>query len=450
MYMLSNVKFNNVEVVGKGSVYENKSGKQTMGFAFYYIVNGGKKNRKVVTASSKEECLEKATAFLDKLDKEYEEKKKAVSKNSVTANFKQTDFVYEEKTVVTNMTFKEVGDMWFEEYSGRLNKKRNGVSYSTLECRDLAYRTICKRIGDMNITDITQSVADDLVEFYSYKPDGSMYSFSYVDKLQQTFKMIMEYARDKGFYHYKLESTPLNYLEKANTDARFLDREQVAEVKVLLKDNDKYSLVVDLIMATGVRQEELFALTLNDFRVINEKAVEVHINNSVREVEKGKYKMVNFLKTDRGRRVVMIPYSVYDKVVKYYNGIVEKETSYEKKLRQQNGTVGLIFADKEKKVPNKKTFERSFANYIKRQLKKLDKTLDYEVTLHMFRHSYASLMSENLPVEVVARLLGDTISTTEKNYYSMSRKVKQNVSVSSEEILKSIGDIYKNKVDNEE
>ena len=32
----------------------------------------------------------------------------------------------------------------------------------------------------------------------------------------------------------------------------------------------------------------------------------------------------------------------------------------------------------------------------------------------------------------------------------MSRKVKQNVSVSSEEILKSIGDIYKNKVDNEE
>ena len=88
--MLSNVKFKNVEVVGKGSVYENKSGKQTMGFAFYYIVNGGKKNRKVVTASSKEECLEKATAFLDKLDKEYEEKKKAVSKNSVTANFKQT------------------------------------------------------------------------------------------------------------------------------------------------------------------------------------------------------------------------------------------------------------------------------------------------------------------------------------------------------------------------
>ena len=80
----------------------------------------------------------------------------------------------------------------------------------------------------------------------------------------------------------------------------------------------------------------------------------------------------------------------------------------------------------------------------------MDKTLDYEVTLHMFRHSYASLMSENLPVEVVARLLGDTISTTEKNYYSMSRKVKQNVSVSSEEILKSIGDIYKNKVDNEE
>lgn len=100
-------------------------------------------------------------------------------------------------------------------------------------------------------------------------------------------------------------------------------------------------------------------------------------------------------------------------------------------------------------MPNKRTFERSFANYLKRQLKKLGKTLNYEVTLHMFRHSYASLMAESLPVEVVARLLGDTISTTEKNYYSMSKKVKNNVSVSSKEIMKSVEDIYNDKIDNE-
>lgn len=40
------------------------------------------------------------------------------------------------------------------------------------------------------------------------------------------------------------------------------------------------------------------------------------------------------------------------KTVTYFNEIVKKETSYEKKLREQNGTVGLLFADKNKKVPN--------------------------------------------------------------------------------------------------
>lgn len=448
--MLSGLNYNNIEIVSGGSVYPNKSGKQTLGFAFYYIVKGEEKKRKVVTACSEEDLLEKAKVFLDKLDKEYEQKKNTVNRVSTTARPEISDFVYAEDLEPVKMTFKEVGDKWYADYSSRLNKKRNGISYSTLECRDLAYRTMCKRIGDMCMADITQDVADKLIEYFSYKEDGSMYSFSYVDKLQQTFHMIIDYAKEKNWYHYDLETTPLSYLEKANTDARFLDREQVAEVKTILKNNDRYSLVVDLIMASGLRQEELFALTLDDFKVVNNNNVEMHINKSVREVEEYKYEIVPYGKTDRSRRIVTIPNSVYSKVVNYFNDLTKKESSYEKKLRQQNGTVGLIFADKEKKVPNKRTFERSFANYIKRQLKKLDKTLDYEVTLHMFRHSYASLMAEELPVEVVAKLLGDTMSTTEKNYYTMSKKVKQNVSVSSEKIMNSIENITNSINDDEE
>ena len=59
------------------------------------------------------------------------------------------------------------------------------------------------------------------------------------------------------------------------------------------------------------------------------------------------------------------------------------------------GTEGLIFVNKNKNVLNKKTFERNFHNYMDRQLKKLDKELGYTVTLHMLRHSYASLHAED-------------------------------------------------------
>ena len=335
--------------------------------------------------------------------------------------------------------------MWYEEYGKRLNKLREGISYSSLEGRDLAYRRICSYIGNLCITDITQDVADNLIEISMIKSDGTKYSFSYMDKLQQTFHMIMRYADEKKWYDYQLKTTPLTTLEKADTDARFLDREQIAEVLELLEDNERYKIIVELIVASGLRQEEVFALYMNDFKPVNNEDVEIHINKSVRRMGEYEYEIVDFRKTDTSRRIVTISFSTYQKVLNYYNCLIKKETSKNKELRIKNKTTGLIFANKEMRVINKKTFERNFASYIKRQLKKLDKTLDYEVTLHMFRHSYASLMAETTSVEVVARLLGDSVYTTEKNYYSMSKNVKKNVSASSKDIMKSIEDINKNK-----
>mgnify|MGYP003306679199 CR=1 FL=1 len=443
--MLSDVTFMNVEIFAKGSVYPNRAGNQTLGFAFYYQVRGKKKERKVIKGNSEEELRNKAIAFLSKLDKEYENEKNTVNVVNVTTSPESINVIYKKEPEHVNLTFKEVGDIWYEDYKKRLNKLRDGISYSSLEGRDLAYRRICSYIGDLCITDVTQDVADNLIEKSMIKPDGTKYSFSYMDKLQQTFHMIMRYADEKKWYDYQLKTTPLNILEKADTDARFLDREQIAEVLEILKDNDRYKIIVELIVASGLRQEEVFALHMSDFKPVNNKDVEIHINKSVRKMGEYQYEIVDFGKTDTSRRVVTISFSTYEKVLNYYNSLMKKETFKNKELRIKNKTNDLIFANKEMKVINKKTFERNFANYIKRQLNNLDKTLDYEVTLHMFRHSYASLMAETTPVEVVARLLGDSISTTEKNYYSMSKNVKKNVSTSSEDIMKSIEDINKSK-----
>ena len=149
-----------------------------------------------------------------------------------------------------------------------------------------------------------------------------------------------------------MEPLELNYLEKAVSDSRFLDRVQLAEVKVLLKDNDRYRILVDLIMSSGLRQEEAFALTIDNFVIVDKEDVEIHVNQSVRELDKNVYVIVPYGKSHGSRRVVTIPYSVYDDVVKYFDNVVKNETPYEKELRQKNDTVGLIFADKEKKVPN--------------------------------------------------------------------------------------------------
>lgn len=431
--MLSTLSYKNVEVVGNGSVYENKSGKQTLGFAFYYRTKDGKKNRKVVTASTEEDLRKKAIIFLEKLDKEQEEQKKEISKISITDNSINVP-------VPVRVTFKEIGSEWLKEYSSRLNKsdEEEGLSYSSVDSRDLSFRKICEYIGDMFIDEINQGTASNIIELCRYKPDGTEYSFSYMDKLQQTFHMIMKYADKHGLYDYKLKKKNLKAFKKSDTDSRFMDREQISEILELLKDNERYSLIIEFIVASGLRQEELFALKVNDFKVIDENRVEIYINKSVRKMSETVYKIVDNLKTENSRRTIVIPYSIYNKTMKYYNSIIEKESVKDKEKRIKNNTVEVIFVNKDKKVLNKKNFERNFCDYLKRRLKKIEKELGYETSLHMFRHSFASLMAENFEVGVVAKLLGDSISTVYNNYYSLSNKVKESITESSENILRSI------------
>ena len=117
--MLSDVTFMNVEIFAKGSVYPNRAGNQTLGFAFYYQVRGKKKERKVIKGNSEEELRNKAIAFLSKLDKEYENEKNTVNVVNVTTSPESINVIYKKEPEHVNLTFKEVGDIWYEDYKKR-------------------------------------------------------------------------------------------------------------------------------------------------------------------------------------------------------------------------------------------------------------------------------------------------------------------------------------------
>lgn len=425
--MLNNLTYNFVSVVGKGSVYENKSGKQTLGFAFYYILNDGDKKRKVVTGNSEEELRQKVVQFLDKLEKEFTEGKETL-KTAIEETCK-------DKKGISRKTFEEVAYEWFSAYSKRLNAKRNKISYSTLECRELPLKKILNNMDDVYIDEFTQDMADDLMERCSVKKDGTLYSYSYMDKLQQVFNMVMEFAVDNGYCTHKFEPIPLNNFPKGETDKKFLDRDQLAEIFNILDKNIRYSRLVRLLVSTGLRQEEAFALTVDDFIKNRNGNYEVAVTKTVVKTGKNVYGIAPKTKSARGKRNVPIPKYVYEDIMDYYNTVTEDESPYDTYLRKLNGTEKLIFANKDKEVMNKHTFRTSFTNFLNRNG---GNKLGYEVNLHMFRHTYASLMAEKLPPEVVAKLLGDTIEVVIKNYYSFSNKVKSNIASHTTDILNSI------------
>lgn len=424
--MLSGLHYNHIEVIRGGSVYPVKQGKQTMGLAFYYKVGEADKKRKVVTGNSEEELKEKAIAFLDKLD------------NECDMAIMATKIAMEEVMKPKQLTFREVGDLWFTEYSQKRNDKKKPISYASVESRQYSLKRINEVIGDMLIADITQDVAEDTIDRCSIKKNGTYYSESAVNKLQQVFLLIMEFGRKKGYCSQVIEKVDLSdELGKVDTDARFLDREQLSLVVGILNNNPRYRVLVKLLIATGLRQEEALALNVNDFKVKkdNGNIVEITIDKTDVEVAPHEYKIVNRTKTDNSKRKVYIPISLYEEIMEYYNSVVDNESVYECYMRQLNETEGLIFADKTQKVMNKRTFNRSLINYIQRNGG--DK-LGFKVSLHMIRHSYASFQAESRPAIEVAKLLGDTLKTVEDNYYSMSKNVIEEVTNNSADILDSI------------
>lgn len=424
--MLSGLHYNHIEVIKGGSIYPIKKGKQTKGLAFYFEVDGVRQPRKVLTGKSEEELKEKAVQFLDKI--EY----------ACDMAIMATKIAMEEVMKPKQLTFCEVGDLWFIEYSQRRNDKKKPISYASVASRQYSLKRINSVIGDMLIADITQDVAEDTIDRCSIKKDGTYYSYSAVDKLQQTFRMIMEYGRSKGYCSQVIEKVDLSdELGKVDTDARFLDREQLGLVVGILNNNPRYRILVKLLIATGLRQEEAFALNVNDFKIKkdNSNIVEITIDKTNVEVAPHEYKIVNRTKTDNSKRKVYIPIGLYKEIMEYYNSMLDNETDLECYQRKLNKTEGLIFTDRTKKVLNKRTFNRSLSNYIKRNG---GNKLDFKVSLHMIRHSYASFQAESRPAIEVAKLLGDTLKTVEDNYYSMSKSVIEEVTNNSADILDSI------------
>lgn len=410
--MLHGLEYKFVTVTGKGSVFPVKQGKHKVGFAFYYTVNGADKKRKVVTGKDEEEVRGKIKSFLDELEKECEMKARA--------------------SKAEGMTFRKVGAEWFEIYKQRRNDKNNPISYSSVESRESSLKRLNEVIGDVLITDITQEMAESVVDKCSKKKDGTFYSFSHVNKLEQVLHLVMEYAWENKYCTHGLKRIKLNEkLTKPNADDRFLDKSQIKMIKEIVEKNPRYKIIIELLSKTGMRQEELFALETTDFVVQKDDRVALSITKTVVENEKHEYGMVPKVKSLNSKRTIYISYDLYERVMAYHTLITENEDNMDKYNRKVNKTENVIFVNQDKCYPNKRTFARNFKDYLKRNG---GEEFDFNVTLHMFRHSYASYMAEKTTAEKVAKVLGDSRETVFNNYFSLTEKDKDDIVEASESI----------------
>lgn len=408
--MLTDVNLPYVTLPSGGSKYMAEDG--GLRLAFYYDLGGVRQKRKIVSAKTMEKLKERAVEFLREQSENYIRTKK------------QKEAVMEIEKQPVIKTFAEVGAEWYEEYGKRRFAKKKPISFSSYESRGYSLKKINGYIGDVNITDITKEMAEELIDKCSVKKDGTYYSRSAVDKLQQVFQLVMKYGRGKDYCDNTVDKVELiEELTEPVKEERFLDRKELEKIFEACRKNRRYDTVTRFLFMTGMRQEEMFALHENDFKVMENGTVEISIDETVVEEEGHEYKIVPKTKTKRSKRTVVIPYEVYEMVMDYYKECLNNETEFQSYLRSLNGTDGYIFVNKDMKPINKRTFERNFGDYLKRNGVK-----DIKATLHMFRHSYASFQAEKISFEKVAMMLGDSVKTVMDNYYSVSEKSKEDIS----------------------
>lgn len=148
-------------------------------------------------------------------------------------------------------------------------------------------------------------------------------------------------------------------LPQMRPEERFLDKEEIKKIIEIVEDNERYLIVVKMLCAMGLRQEELFALTVDDFTVDkNGEFVEVRICKAVVENEDNVYTIENRTKTYNSNRTVYLPCPIYKDLMKYYHSVVDAESMEDKLLRKANGSIettyknyySLTNSDKEKIV----------------------------------------------------------------------------------------------------
>ena len=286
------------------------------------------------------------------------------------------------------VVIKTFGDV-FQEYL--MSHKREDIKDSTLGTKfNIFTRHIFPYFETMPIDEITD---DDIANWQTtirglQKPNGKPFSDSYLRTIQSQFNSIINYANSKGY----LKWNPLADIKNMGIkDKRvvFWSPEEYEKFAYYAMNYPDYYYAYEVLYWCGLRQGEMFALTLDD----------VDLDESVIHVTKTYHRVngqdvITTPKTPSSVRKVSMPAFLCDEIREYISMLYEPTGS-----------------------------QRLFANLNKSNITKNFHSLITEaglkrITVHGLRHSHVSLLiSKKYDIFEVSKRIGHkSIKTTQDIY----------------------------------
>lgn len=414
---------------GEGSVFFNKTRAVWQAAISLGYDNNGKRIRKIISAKEKSDVLEAMYKFM--------------AEHKATTSESQ---VYVPQTEVSNrdVTFKEFLDNYLDNIKG-------GPQARTFR----NYIGVAKHIEDsLGHIRMSQLTKDDLQRFingftektYSKKGKEYFYSQSMIHKIYMILKMVLRDASEKeiiktNYMDYIKEPKSKKYTEEKHNA---LSDEEIKEIMKAVEDNNMLKTAVTIMLYTGMRPGEVFALKFSDIdykkntiTVKRALSFKQEVNIKEKKPKSTRIPIIKEIKNERGgkvpnaKRELEISHNVI-KIIKERQEYLETMPSLIK-AKKKNDMQDYLFCG----IKGNLVLVDYYTQVYRRHLKK--KGLDSsKFRLYRFRHTFCTrLLKIGVEPNIVAKMMGDN---------TLDMVLKVYATINKDDILKASNN-YSNMID---
>ncbi len=403
---------------GNGSVFFNNIRGVWQGAVSCGYDESGKRVRKIVSGSDKAEVLEKINQLLLKDSEE-------------VCKMKEEDVVKKEVSVVF------LKEMKFREYIAK-KLEEGGFSDTTGECYISNIKHINKKIGDMKMGDITESVCKTFINGFTKEKYGKgiYYSQNVIHKVYVLLGVITKEAAKEKL----IDADFMEYIKEPPSKAKPIPKrkafseEEVEQLLDTIKDDLKINALIRLQRDTGMRPGEALAINFSDI-----KPVKIKENKDVHIVEIRKALVKKFkldYKTQKvkviGAEIAPLKNSNKGKNESAYRDLPISEETFQairrykeeieknKKVIKRKKEIGhedLIFTDDKGNVVPQDHYYRRYAKIIK---KKGLKTSQFQC--YRLRHTFITGVANRVQLVLASKMAGHSNVEMTKKYVTVEKE----------------------------
>lgn len=352
---------NNISIYPTGRV--DKNGVEKIGIAFYYDKLDGTKDRKVFTGTNNEELYNKRSAFLVNLYYQKKAKKDEVLRQAEVVMADSPVMAYIPQSFIPNTkTVSDVIDKFMVYHE-------KDVVYATFEANVSNAKHIKRYLGDKQIATLKYSDVLDMINKVAEGNEKGPASKKTVENVRSYFTQVVKYARKEKWITAEdvdLITTGIKIpktVKEYDSNKKFHEYEVIGRLLRALKKNQRYYCINKILLLTGMREQELFALHKNALKK-NEDYIQVSCALKKQDKKKGRraFEIGETKNKWSVRKVPAIPevFYYFDELERYQIKSGGRAKSYEK------GNGDLVIVDRDGNAVNEHTFIENYKKYVDR------------------------------------------------------------------------------------